>query len=34
MRTGWGLAAAVALVTLAGCAGPVNPRLTADAIEN
>jgi NTE family protein len=29
MRTAWGLAAAVALVTLAGCAGPVNPRLAA-----
>src|SRR4029453_14535034 len=29
MRAGRGLAAAVALVTLAGCAGPVNPRLAA-----
>src|SRR5262247_3905226 len=29
MRAGRALAAAVALVTLAGCAGPVNPRLAA-----
>jgi len=29
MRAGRALAAAVALVTLAGCAGPVNPRLVA-----
>src|SRR5262247_2273498 len=29
MQAGRGLAAAVALVTLVGCAGPVNPRLAA-----
>ncbi len=29
MRVGWGVAAAVTLVGLAGCAGPVNPRLAA-----